>query len=189
TVTMPESIVHKLIKSVVYPNEQHESWIKSEKFQVHYLKPIITKPDGSERSTWPEVFPLSFFKEQEHTREYKKNYLNLPVSGDEEYWSESDFIYGEVGDTDRVLLQIDPAVTSKRESDQTAFAVIAFQKGHTDIDSERGLVQVPARCEVREVRGYRLPPERLRQEALAMLVRYPEIGCIRIEVNQGGDTW
>lgn len=187
TVTMPESIVHKLVKSVVYADEEHESWIRSEKFQVHYLKPIVKRPDGSERSYWPEVFPLDFFKEQEHTREYKKNYLNLPVSGDEEYWSESDFRYGEIK-AEKVMLQVDPAVTSKRESDETAFAVIAFQKGHTELVDGK-MVSVPARCEVREIVGYRLPPEKLRQKALEMLVRYPEIEAIRIEVNQGGDTW
>lgn len=189
TVTMPDSIVHKLVKSVVYPKERHESWIKSEKFQVHYLKPIVVKPDGTERSTWPEVFPLEFFKEQEHTREYKKNYLNLPVSGDEEYWGQEDFTYDEIKEADRVLLQIDPAVTSKRESDQTGFAVIAYKKGHTEVEEDLTVTTVPARCEVREVVGYRLPPEQLRKKALQMLVKYPEIEAIRIEVNQGGDTW
>lgn len=189
TVTMPDSIVHTLVKSVVYPEERHADWIKSEKFNVHYIKPIERRPDGTERSTWPTMFPLSFFKEQEHTREYKKNYLNLPVSGDEEFWNDDDFIYESIEDADRVLLQIDPAVTSRRESDETAFAVVAFKKGHTEIEASGDVVTIPARCEVREIIGYRLPPEKLRAKALQMLVKHPEIGAIRIEVNQGGDTW
>jgi len=187
TVTMPGSIVHELVKTVAYPNDDHPGWVRSQKFQVHYIKPIERRPDGTERSSWPQVFPLEFFKEQEHTREYKKNYLNLPVSLGEEFWSDDDIKYESVNAT-RVLLQIDPAVTSKRESDYTAFAVVAYQPARSKtVNGE--LVIEKAKCEVRDIVGKKLPPDKIRREALKLIARYPEIGAIRIEVNQGGDTW
>lgn len=188
TVTMPGSIVHELVKSVVYPADPTPQWISSQKFQVHYIKPIETNADGSERSSWPQVFPLQFFKDMEHTREYKKNYLNLPVAIGDEYWDDSDFIYETLPDAPRVLLQIDPAVTSKRGSDYTAFAVIAYQPPSSNsVNGE--LVVEKAKCEVRDIVGVKLPPEKLRSLAMKLIAKYPEIGAIRIEVNQGGDTW
>ena len=188
TVTMPGSIVHELVKSVVYTDEKPPTWIRSERFQVHYLRPIVKRDDGTERSTWPQVFPLSFFKEREHTREYKKNYLNLPVSRSEEFWDEKDFKYDPLPNATRVLLQIDPAVTSKRESDYTAFAVIAYQPAsNSTVNGE--LVVEKAKCEVRDIVGVKQPPEKLREQAMKFIAKYPEIGAIRIEVNQGGDTW
>lgn len=188
TVTMPGSIVHELVKSKVYPAEEAPAWIRSERFKVHYIKPIERSVDGGERSTWPQAFPLSFFKEMEHTREYKKNYLNLPVSLGEDFWGENDFSHGTLTDATRVLLQIDPAVTSKRESDFTAFAVIAYQPSRS-VTRNGELVIEKAKCEVRDIIGVKLPPEKLRDLALRLISRYPEIGALRIEVNQGGDTW
>lgn len=189
TVTMADSIVHQLVKSLVFPEEFHSEWIKFEKFKVHYIKPIIRRDDGSRRSVWPGKWPLSFLEEQENSRSYKKNFLNLPIGDNEEFWDDSDFIYGELPDAPRVLLQVDPAVTSKRTSDFTAFAVVAYMPSHVGVDEEGNPAQYPARCEVRDIRAVKLPPEGLRREAIKLLERYPEIAAIRVEVNQGGDTW
>jgi phage terminase large subunit-like protein len=187
TVTMPGSIVHDLVKSVVFLDEKPAEWVKEENFKVHYIKPIEKTKDGTgERSTWPGKFPLEFFLKQRHTAGYKKNYLNLPVSEGEEFWSESDFVYGTLPRTTRTILQIDPAVTSKQKSDYTAFAVVSFQPAY--LDEETGK-RVPAMCEVREVVAVKKPPEELRLVALRLINKHPDIHGIRIEVNQGGDTW
>lgn len=189
TVTMPDSIVHELVKSVVYPNEPIREWVRFEKFKVHYIKPIITRDDGSRRSVWPGKWSLEWLESQERSRSFKKNFLNLPLSEGEEYWSDADFKYGEIEDATRVLLQIDPAVTSKRTSDYTAFAVVAYRPARVEVADDGSVVNVPSMCEVRDIIGVRKPPEDLRKIAIEFLHRYPEIGAIRIEVNQGGDTW
>lgn len=189
TVTMPDSIVHELVKSVAFPEEPVREWVRFEKFRVHYIKPIITKDDGSRRSVWPGKWSLEWLESQERSRSFKKNFLNLPLADGDEYWSEDDFKYGELPDATRVLLQIDPAVTSKRTSDQTAFAVVAYRPPRTEVRDDGEIVTIPGKCEVRDIIGVRKPPEELRNVALMLLQKYPEIGAIRIEVNQGGDTW
>lgn len=189
TVTMPDSIIHEFVKTVVYPENQPPEWIKSEKFKVHYLKPIIDKDDGTRRSIWPGKWPLSFLLKEENTRSFKKNFLNLPLASGSEYWQVEDISYGEVSET-KVLLQLDPAITSKKTSDYSAFAVVAYEPGETTV-SRNGKLEVVKypKCEVRDIIGVRLPPEKLRDKALELIQRYPEIGALRIEVNQGGDTW
>jgi phage terminase large subunit-like protein len=189
TVTMPDSIVHELVKSVVFPEEPVREWVKFEKFKVHYIKPIITKEDGTRRSVWPGKWSLEWLETQERSRSFKKNFLNLPLADGDEYWSDEDFRYAEFEDATRVLLQIDPAVTSKRTSDYTAFAVIAYRPPRVEVRDDGEPVSLPGCCEVRDIIGVRKPPEQLREVALQLLQRYPEIGAIRIEVNQGGETW
>lgn len=189
TVTMPDSIIHEFVKTVVYPENQPPEWIHNEKFKVHYLEPIVDKGDGTRRSIWPGKWTLRFLESMERTRQFKKNFLNLPLSSGAEYWDIEDIQYGTVNPT-RVLLQLDPAVTSKKTSDYSAFAVIAFQPPVAKGSAE-GTLEVDryAKCEVRDIIAVRLPPEKLRDKALQIIQQYPEIGALRIEVNQGGDTW
>ena len=60
---------------------------------------------------WPSKWPLSFLKKIEHTRSYRKNYLNDPMAADGAYWSETDFTYGTFP-TARTYLSVDGAVTT-----------------------------------------------------------------------------
>jgi len=175
TVTMPGSIVHQLIKTVTTAEPVPE-WITSEGFRVHYFEPIVKTGDGRERSIWPGKWPLAYLKSIEHTRSFKKNFKNQPISLDGDYWTPEDFTYGDVQAT-RVLLQIDPAVTDGKNSDFYGLAVVAFEPG-----------KLP-RCAVRYARAFRLPPAALRDRVLQLLAAFPEIGAVRIEVNQGGQTW
>lgn len=183
TVTMPGSIVHQLVKTVTTTEDVPE-WIRDEKFRVHYFEPIVKTQDGRERSIWPAKWPVDYLKSIEHTRSYKKNFLNQPVRMDGDYWTPDDFVYGDVEAT-RVLLQIDPAVTDKKTSDFTGLAVIAYQPAGKRPDGTRRA----ARCAVRHVEAVKLPPAKLRAKVLQLLERFPEVGAVRIEVNQGGDTW
>lgn len=186
TVTMPESIVHELVKTQT-TNDRPPDWITAERFKVHYIRPIIAEDDGTERSVWPtnSKWSLEYLQSIRHTHSFKKNLDNQPVGVDGQYWSESDFRYGDVEAT-RVLLQIDPAVTSKRNADYTALAVVAYEPGA--VAGNKGVEYFP-RCAVRHIEGVRLPPAKLRDRVLRILERFPEIGAVRIEVNQGGDTW
>ena len=89
TVTMPDSIVHQLVKAA-RGEPDLPAWIAEEGFRAHYYAPITD--DG--QSVWPEKWPLAYLESIRHTRTYKKNYLNDPMGADGDYWSESDFKYG-----------------------------------------------------------------------------------------------
>lgn len=191
TVTMPDSIVHDLTKSVT-SDEPVPRWIVEERFQAHYIAPIVQNPDGTERSFWEGKFPFDLgspekggFKYERNTRSFKKNMENMPVGDDGFLWGPEDFLYGTV-EPKRVLLQIDPAVTSKSTSDFTAFAVIAYQPAKRGKNGSKDTLDV---CEVRHIEAVKLSPSSLREKALRIISAYPEIGAIRIESNQGGDTW
>ena len=193
TVTMPDSLTHQAVKSVVNKDERPADWIVDEKFKVNYVRPIIKRPDGTERSFWEGKFPfdrgsreLGGLKYDRNTRSFKKNLENLPMS-DEGFWSEEDFRYGRLDECTKTLLQIDPATTSKKTSDFTAFSVISYQPG---LKSRQGKDhdRMPM-CMVRHVEAVKLPPAELRRKALRLLELFPDIGGIRIEANQGGETW
>lgn len=193
TVTMPESLTHQMVKSVT-DQQRPASWIGDEAFKVHYIPAIITLPDGSERSFWEGRFPydrgspeLGGLKYDKHKRAFKKNMQNLPVSENGEYWDEADIRYGKLDDITKTLIQIDPAVTDKKSSDYTAFSVISYQPGFRSREG-KDMDRVPM-CVVRHVEQVRLPPAELRSRVLRLLERFPEARAVRIEANQGGDTW
>lgn len=175
TVTMPGSIVHQLVESVTTTKEV-EKWIKEERFGIRYLPPIVYEEDGTERSIWPGKWPLEYLQSIRHTRSYKKNFENQPIREDGDYWTTEDFVYKEPDAVTHVLLQIDPAVTSKTTSDFYGFAVIGFNA-------------TTRRCTVLHCRQIKVSPVNARREALRLCEAFPGIGRIRVESNQGGDTW
>lgn len=180
TTTMVGSIVHQLVKSVVEPNEDHPEWITTENFQVNYHEPIVTRPDGTERSCWPARWSLDFLLSIRDTRQYRKNYKNLPA-GNGDYWSIEDLEQARtrgatVKGITRAVLSIDPATTSKTTSDRTAFAVISLSPmAHMAV--------------IEKTRAVNLPPAACRAVALQYLADHPEIRKILVEANQGGETW
>lgn len=178
TTTLAGGVMHQLVKSVTEPGEPAQ-WIREEQFRTTYFPPLVKTPDGGERSLWPGRWTTAYLQSIRHTRVYAKAFANQPVRADGEYWSREDFAYGDVTAA-RTVLQIDPAVTDKKTSDYTALAVVA----HRPATGE-----APPRCAVRHAEQVRLPPAALRDKVLAVLERFPEIGAVRIEVNQGGDTW
>lgn len=179
TVTLPGAIMHQLVKSVTEPGEP-EGWIVEENFETTYFPPLVKTADGGERSLWPGKWSTGFLQSIAHTRSFAKNFANKPVRLDGDFWTPQDFVYGELDNISRVLLQIDPAVTDKKTSDYYGIAVVACQSRRNGV--------LP-RCVVRYARQFRMPPARLRSKVLELLAAYPEIGAVRIETNQGGDTW
>lgn len=175
TVTMPGSIVHQLVETVTTTKDVPQ-WITDEKFQVVYIEPILQNEDGSDRSIWPYKWPLDYLHEIKHTRSYKKNFLNQPVRMDGDYWTEDDFVYGDVPHRTHTLLQIDPATTSKTSSDYYGVAVIAYDS-------------TTKKCAVLYCRQFKLSPKAMRERAVSICESFPEIGRIRVEANQGGETW
>ena len=176
TVTMPESLTHQLTKTVTHPHDEVPQWILDENFRCRYFPAILANDDGTERSLWPEKWPVAWLQGERHKRSFRKNFQNDPLGIDGEYWTVDDITYGDLEAATRTCLWIDPAVTTKRTSDQTGLAVVSWSP------SEK-------RCCVRYVEGVRLSGEALRAKVLRILERFPEIKRIFIEGNQGADAW
>jgi len=183
TVTMAGSIIHQLVQSKLEPGNDIPNWIEENRFQVHYFAPIVDTAEGGRRSVWPGKWPMEYLLSIEHTRGFAKNFLNLPISTDGDYWTPDDIRYQDVEATSAVL-SIDPAVTKKKTSDFYGIAVVAFQAPRKE-----GNRVIPPRAAVRLARAVRLSPAGLHKMAAQILTDWPEIGVIVIETNQGGDTW
>lgn len=182
TVTMPGSIIHDAIRSVRNgPDPEAYRWVEEEGFKVYYFPAIVQNADGTERSCWPEKWSLDFLLSIRHTRQYAKNYANDPMGRDGVYWSMADFEY-----TDRVLgavrkvLSVDPATTTKKHSDPTGLAVVAYVPA---------TVAAKSTCVVEYAEAVRLIGDGLRTKALRILEDHPDITHIVVEANQGGDLW
>ena len=175
TTTMHGSIMHDVTRAAVDPTNAPE-WIAEEKIRPRYFPALITADDGTEVSLWPEKWSWEFLNSIRHTRQFQKNYLNMPVSLDGGYWTNADFNYDPPNAVTRRILSIDPAVTTKATSDYTGLAVVGF-----DPTAHRAVVE--------HASGVRLSPKELRMHVLMLLEKHPKIRAVLIEINQGGDTW
>jgi hypothetical protein len=175
TVTMPGSITHQVVKAA--QGVEVADWIRDERLQCHHHLPILAGDDGTERSMWPEKWPLAWLLSIRHTRSYMKNYANDPMGREGAFWRAEDFTYGSLGvAATRWLLELDPAVTTKGTSDWTGWAVVAYDP-------------LGRRCEVVAAGQVKLVGEVLRRWLLERLVEWPRVKAVRVEVNQGGDLW
>lgn len=182
TVTMPDSIVHQLVKYArgargVTEGGTDLSWIERERFVAHHYRPIITEDDGRERSIWPEKWPIAYLLRLRGTRSFAKNYENDPLGADGAYWTADTFGPRRALEScTRALLSVDPAVTTKASSDFTGLAVVQWSHEERKVG-------------ISWARAVKLSPGLLRDYVLGILEQHPEIGMILIEVNQGGDVW
>lgn len=179
TVTMPGSVTHQLVKWGKGERSEANAWVGEQQFRVHHHLPVIRDDFGRERSMWPSKWPLDFLKKIEHTRSYRKNYLNDPMAADGAYWSETDFTYGAFP-TARTYLSVDGAVTTKKTSDFTGLSVVSWGPAS---DAH------PARCLVKFAQAVKLKGKPLRARVLQILESFPEVGAILVEGNQGQDLW
>lgn len=180
TTVMPGSIIHELALTLEDHDEQTAKelqWIADEKIKVHYFPAIITQEDGTERSIWPERWPLDELQAMRHQRSFLKNFMNKPLQLEGQFWSPGDFVYQDVDFYGNTLLSIDPAVTKSNVSDYTGLAVVSR---HPDTRSK---------VIVRHASHVKMSPEQLKVHILNLLSEYPEIQLILIETNQGGDLW
>ena len=174
TVTMVGSIVHQVVEAHTRPGDT-SAWVREQNFIVHYHPGIVALDDGTEASVWPERWPLDYLQSIRHTRAFAKNFMNNPMGRDSAYWTLGTFRRGELALT-HMLLSIDPAVTVKESSDPTGFAVVGYS---------RPLNQ----CRVEHGESARLTPAGVRDHVIKLLDRFPEVGLVLVETNQGGDLW
>lgn len=186
TVTMPGSIVHQLVQYAAGDRKASLNWITEEGFTVHHALPILQRDDGTERSIWPAKWPMEFLNGIRKTRSFAKNYLNAPFPDDGSYWFPEDIrvMASESGDYGPTVLSIDPAVTAKATSDYTGLAVVS-----RSLKPEVPIGSLQHRCYVRHAEKVRLQPSALREKVMRLLERFPEVGLVVIETNQGGDVW
>lgn len=177
TVTMPDSMMHQVVKAA--QGRETADWIRDEKIQCHHYRPITQDPDGTERSIWEAKWPIAWLAGPfRKTRSYAKNYDNDPRGRDGGYWTSEDFTYGSLGPlATRWILVLDPAVTTKRTSDYTGWAVVACAPGPSP------------RVEVVAAGQVKLVGEPLRLFVLKLISQYPRIKALLVEVNQGGELW
>lgn len=138
TVTMPNSIIHQLVKHA--RGLETEDWINDEKINPHYYAPIVETLNPltnktEQRSLWQDKWPLDYLISIKHTRSYAKNYANDPRGRDGDYWNEDDYTYGlhpapyntpQTKSGLRCAIFIDPPTTTTRTSDPAGIAIISW---------------------------------------------------------------
>ncbi|MFD8515148.1 hypothetical protein ACFV27_29705 [Streptomyces antimycoticus] len=150
-------------------------WVIDANINVHYFPAVITNPDGSEESLWPEFWSMDFLNSIRHTRDFHKNYMNRPVSLSADYWTDSDISIRSLKEYGNTLLCVDPAVTTKRTSDYTGLSV-----------QSRG---PDGNVYVRYAEQFKLSPgPELRDKVTELCERFGAT-VVLVESNQGGDAW
>jgi hypothetical protein len=176
TVHLAGGILDQMVRSVT-TKDPPAAWITEERFVVTHFEPIVARNDGRLRSCWPGRWSLEFLQSIQHTRAYAKSFLNQPSGVEGGYWTDDDFTYGTLDTLTRRLIRIDPATTTKRSSDRTGIAIVAYSP-------------VEKRCVVEYADGVRLTGRRLGEHLRRLITDWPrKIERCVIEVNQGGDLW
>jgi predicted phage terminase large subunit-like protein len=186
TTTMPNSLIDQMRKvgdaAMDYDGEPKMfassldpelQWVAKENINTHYYPAIIQDDEGVEHSLWPEAWPLEDWDEIRGTREFAMNMMNRPISGEEGYWAEGDINLDtvEYGNT---ILSVDPAVTTARRSDYTAFTIVSRGKD--------------GKIYLRHSEGVKADSEGIKKRT-AELVEEFGVGVVLVETNQGGDLW
>lgn len=174
TTTMPGSIIHQMVQAAKGNNPSQ--WIEDENVNPHYFPAILSNEDGTERSLWPDKWPLEELQDMRNTRSFLKNFMNDPVDIDGTYWKPEDIKLSKLEDYGHTILSIDPAVTSNASSDWTGISIISKHPSE-------------AKLYVRYANHVKLAPQELRAHVLSLINRFDDIGLILVETNQGGDLW
>ena len=173
TTTMPNSMMDQFRKHAEGHTGTELKWITDQNVKVHYYPAIMTADDGSERSVWPEKWPIEWLQSQRHLRDFAKNYMNKPVNLDGNFWTFEDVIIEDMEDYGNTIISIDPAVTKNKVSDFTGVAVLS---------------RIEDKVYVRDAFQLKVSPQEL-SERINGLVDIYDPGVIYVETNQGGDLW
>lgn len=178
TTTMPNSVMDQFRKYSEGTDDEALNWIKDQNVNVHYYPAILPNDDGSERSVWPEKWPMEWLQSQRHLRDFAKNYMNKPINTDGQFWTNEDVTIEEPEAYGNTIVSIDPAVTRNKVSDYTGISVLSRgvdAKGKSNIY-------------VRHAEQVKMSPSEIASK-VAVLVDQYDAGVVYVEVNQGGDLW
>lgn len=174
TTTMRDDLIHPVVHAAL-GRPGAPTWVQQERFQAHYYPAI--QPDGS--SLWPQRWPIVELEAMRSAdpRGFALNYQNDPSDDDQAtWWTPELFRYDERFPTVDRVIHVDVATTRRSGSDFTVLAQVG-----RDQAGRRACVERVAwgRWDLAETRN------RI-HEFCAPLRRKP---LVRIEGNQGGDTW
>ena len=178
TTTMPNSVMDQFRKYAQGEITSEIEWVNDQNVRVHYYPAIMQNDDGTERSVWPEKWPMDWLQSQRHLRDFAKNYMNRPINTDGTFWTNEDIIIEELADYGNTIISIDPAVTKNKVSDFTGIAVLS--RGVDDSGKSN--------IYVRHAEQVKMSPSEL-AERVNYLVELYDVGVLYVEVNQGGDLW
>lgn len=179
TTVMVGSIIHDLVRQVTEPGaEDLPAWPVEEKIVVHRFDALVTADDGTVRSLWPALWTTAFLLSIAHTRSYAKNFANDPLGADGGYWSVEDFVWRDDPGVTRIMMEIDPALTTKHTSDWTGIVIGGYSPS-----GKRVVIYLAQQV--------RLTGERLAAHVLRLLATDlgQRVRVLRVEVNAGGDLW
>lgn len=219
TVTMPNSIIHQIVKFSHGQRAEELDWVHDEKIKGHHYLPIIktTNPDGTtrERSLWPEKWSLEYLHSIAHTRSYAKNYLNDPKGRDGDYWNDEDFTRAPFNQhrLTRTAIFVDPPTTTSKYSDPAGIAVVSWnpptpeqlaqpfemaaprpnkETGSTKRRAMNKTIRThPGTAAIRMATQVKLTGKPLAKHVYKIIQENPHLNIRRIivEVTQGGDLW
>lgn len=215
TVLMSGAIIHDMVRTITEPNaEDHStgvdegqgllerSWVTEERIRVHYYPALMHADDETAAfpgrapkeqphnpagytSIWPERWPVEELLNDCHIGSFLISMQNSPRGATGGWWTDEDFIYEPVPeDATRWAIQLDPAVTTKETSDYTGVTVLASRPAR-----RLGDKLIPAKVWVVFARKVKMVGEGLRKLVLNLIERFPRIKLVRVEANQGGETW
>lgn len=147
-------------------------WVIQYQIDVHHYLPIVEN-NGIEQSLWPSQWSLDYLKSIQHTRDYAMNYLNRPISMDAGYWADDDIEIESADYYDKILLSVDPAVSTKKTADFSAFAVVGTRDNQIYV------------IHTEQLRG---SPDELRSVTERLIADY-DVQLVLWEKNYGDTLW
>ena len=179
TVTMQGSITHDLVAHA--RGERTAPWVAETEFDAHYYPAIVDDGTPNARSLWPAMWSLRWLRDRQgppgrRSRAFALNYMNRPELAGDNHWTHELIVGDRHFESARYVLTIDPAVTQRATSDETALAVTGVSA-----DGRRVCVEY--------IYGGRMRGGELRSRVLDLARRNPTLTHARIEGNQGGERW
>lgn len=181
TVTMPGSLIHDAVREAKGEGTAESSWVRAKGFAVHWYRPF----DERGESMWPQRWSVEDLRADEagDPREWAMNMLNDPPDGPHDgtvWWTREIFRHDEHFPTVRRVIHIDPAVTrpsrGRRDSDYTVLAMVGV-----DATGQRACVE--------RVEWGHWTLDEIRRMVWSFAEPLRIKPAIRVEGNQGGDTW
>jgi hypothetical protein len=169
-------IVHS--KPVNVPDDA--KWLEEMNLTLHWYRPLVSRPNGSRRSVWQEMWDTNMLLEIENTREYAETYDNKPWVSHGILFSRDTYRYDLLASASIAVLSLDPARTSKAGSDFAGISIVRYSK-------------IKDVFQVVYAEQSRLNGKALRARILGLLdgylTEYPDeqINTILVETNVGTD--
>lgn len=183
TTTMAGCLMHDVVRAALPEGDRDyrvAPWIVEHAFTPHYYPAIVDEGTARARSMWPQRWTLEELQRMRDVapQDYALNYASRPEqAGARGYWTRELIRYDPRVEVTRRILYVDPAMTQRARSDQTAIVVLGV-----DRSGRRAVVE---HAELARIEGLAL-----RERMWELTRAHP--ATLRewvIESNQGGDRW